>query len=272
VRTLARFVWEQFSAADVEPARRALDVVYSLTASERARYARMGIESPRVHWGIHPELLAYARDPALTPAAGGAGSERESETATRAGLRLFYPAGFLSRRKPVKEVLRAFRRVDGEASLVIKGQVERKLALLERAAARDPRVQVVLEDLPIDDHMARFAAADVCLAPSRWEGLGLHLYESMALGLPVITNDNPPMNELIRDGDNGLLVPARRRGRARSGIPAYAPSVRGLAAAIDRTRDPGVLDELRAGVERARAELSWDRTVADYAALLSRLG
>ena len=34
--------------------------IYSLTACERERYATMGIESPRVHWGIHPELLGYA--------------------------------------------------------------------------------------------------------------------------------------------------------------------------------------------------------------------
>ena len=94
----------------------------------------------------------------------------------------------------------------------------------------------------------------------------------MALGLPVITNDNPPMNEVIHDGDNGLLVRGRRRGRARSGIAAYAPSVRGLAAAIERARRPEVLDELRAGVRRARAEWGWERTVADYASLLATLG
>ena len=54
VATAGRFVWEQFSAEHVEPAKRALDVVYSLTACERERYASMGIESPRVRWGIHP--------------------------------------------------------------------------------------------------------------------------------------------------------------------------------------------------------------------------
>ena len=44
----------------VEPAKRALETVYSLTACERERYATMGIDSPRVRWGIHPELLSYA--------------------------------------------------------------------------------------------------------------------------------------------------------------------------------------------------------------------
>ena len=36
---------------------------------------------------------------------------------------------------------------------------------------------------------------DVLLAPSRWEGLGLQLYEAAACGMPVITTDGGPMNE-----------------------------------------------------------------------------
>ena len=139
------------------------------------------------------------------------------------GLTFFYPAGFLSKRKPVAEVLKAFRRYDDpNARLVIKGQVERELDLLRRGAERDPRVEVVLEDLPTDEHLRLFAAADVCVAPSRWEGLGLHLYESMALGLPVITNDAPPMNEVI--ARRRQRAPDRAAGAAggrSSGIPAY---------------------------------------------------
>jgi glycosyltransferase involved in cell wall biosynthesis len=255
VATVGRFVWEQFSTDDVEPAKRAFELIYSLTACEQERYATLGIESPRVRWGIDPEVLRYAAEPSGGP------------------LTYFYPAGFLSRRKPVAEVLKAFRRFDGpDARLVVKGQVERELDLLDRGTKRDPRVEVVLDDLPTDEHMRLFAAADVCLAPSRWEGLGLHLYESMGLGLPVITNDAPPMNEVIRDGENGLLTASRRRGRANSGIPAQKPSVRDLARAIGELSEPARLSELREGVARMRERLSWDRTVSDYAELVGRFG
>jgi glycosyltransferase involved in cell wall biosynthesis len=257
VRTVSRFVWEQFGREHVAAATQALDLIYSLTACEQERYAELGIESPRVRWGIHPELLAADRP-------------RPDRDPSR--LRFFYPAGFLSRRKPVPQLLRAFRRVPGEGlQLVVKGQVERKRDLLERGAARDPRVELVLEDLPIDQHLNLFAAADVCVAPSRWEGLGLHLYESMALGLPVITNDNPPMNEVVADQDNGLLVAGRRRGRASSGIPAYVPSVRGLAAAMRQTTEPGVLERLQEGARAARERFPWARTVDDYAHLIESL-
>jgi len=58
VRTAGRFVWEQFSAEHVDPARRAFDTVYSLTACEQERYGRMGIDSPRVRWGCHPDVVA----------------------------------------------------------------------------------------------------------------------------------------------------------------------------------------------------------------------
>jgi glycosyltransferase involved in cell wall biosynthesis len=254
VRTAGRFVWEQFAAEHVEPARRAFDVIYSLTACEQERYAELGIESPRLPWGIHPELFAYAREPDGGP------------------VTFFYPAGFLSKRKPVREILKAFGRLrDEDVRLIVKGQVEREVERLERAARKDPRIEVVLTDLPTDEHLRLFASADVCVAPSRWEGLGLHLYEATALGLPVITNDNPPMNEIVHDRENGLLVKARRRGKASSGIPAYAPSVRDLTRAMRESADPGALGRLRAGAVAARARLDWRHTVAGYDELVRSL-
>jgi hypothetical protein len=57
VRTIGRFVWERFSDEHVEPTKRAYDLVYSLTRAEQERYAGMGIETPYVRYGIHPEYI-----------------------------------------------------------------------------------------------------------------------------------------------------------------------------------------------------------------------
>jgi glycosyltransferase involved in cell wall biosynthesis len=90
----------------------------------------------------------------------------------------------------------------------------------------------------------------------------------MALGLPVITNDDPPMNEVIRDRKNGLLVRSRRRGRARSGIPARSPSVWDLTRAMREMLDPELRRQLGAGAREARGELRWEQTVSDYEELI----
>ena len=82
----------------------------------------------------------------------------------------------------------------------------------------------MLDDEPEDEHRARFASCDVCLAPSRWEGLGLPLFEATAFGLPIITNDKPPMSEMVLDGRSGMLVPSERTARRAPGSPPGIPT------------------------------------------------
>ena len=176
----------------------------------------------------------------------------------------------LGKRKPFKEVINAFSATrEPELKLIVKAQIERRMKFLERAVKKDPRIELVLEDLPTDVHLQMFADADVCMAPARWEGLGLHLYEAIAFGQPIVCNDDAPMNELVTDGVNGILVPSHPDGLANSGIPAKTVDVDDLAAAISRLADPGLRAELSAGALKVREERSWDRTVADFAKLLA---
>ncbi|HKG17775.1 MAG TPA: glycosyltransferase family 4 protein [Solirubrobacteraceae bacterium] len=252
VTTLARFVWEAFSPADVAGAREAFDVIYSVTECEQRRYAELGIDSPRVVWGCHPELLAVR-------------PEREEPP-----VKLFFPGGFLSKRKPIRPVLRAFADVpDADLRLVVKAQVPRRGDFLQEMSDRDPRIAVIRDDLPAAEHLRLFASCHVCLAPSRWEGLGLHLYEAVAFGMPIVTTDIPPMNEVVRAGFNGLLLaPRPTKHMTRSGIPAYDPDRNQLVDAIRRLADPELRAQLSAGALETRERLSWSRTVAGLRTLL----
>jgi glycosyltransferase involved in cell wall biosynthesis len=51
------------------------------------------------------------------------------------------------------------------------------------------------------------AKSDICAFPSSFEGFGLSLAEAMSVGLPCVgLKSARGVNELIKDGENGLLV------------------------------------------------------------------
>jgi 1,2-diacylglycerol 3-alpha-glucosyltransferase len=254
VRVAGRFVWEHFTEQDVPGALDAYDLIYSMTRAEQERYRGWGIETPYVQWGCHPELTSIVPN-------------RHGDT-----VRFIFPGGFIGHRKPVLDVVEAFARSDdSRLRLLVTAQVDRRLEEAAARAAADSRIEIDVADAPRLDYLQRFADCDVCLAISRWEGLGLPLYEAIAFGMPVITNDVPPMNEPVKDEVNGMLVPSHPDGRAKSGITAYRPDLDRLAAAIQRLADPALLERLSAGARDARERLAWSRTVEGMGELLKRL-
>ena len=54
-----------------------------------------------------------------------------------------------------------------------------------------------------------FAAADVCVYPTRIETVGLVLLEAARAGLPAITTDEGGCPEIVQHGFTGLVVPPR---------------------------------------------------------------
>jgi glycosyltransferase involved in cell wall biosynthesis len=49
---------------------------------------------------------------------------------------------------------------------------------------------------------------DIFVFPSLFEGFGLVITEAMSQGVPVITTDRTAGPDLIKDGENGWIVPA----------------------------------------------------------------
>jgi glycosyltransferase involved in cell wall biosynthesis len=73
------------------------------------------------------------------------------------------------------------------------------------------------------DRGALLRAADICVLPSRYEPFGTVMLEAWAAGTPLVAAASQGPAALIRDGDNGLLVPV-------DDVAALAAAVRRLAA------------------------------------------
>ncbi len=187
--------------------------------------------------------------------------EPEPPRPTRRPVIFFHSAGLGGSHDPKNPgaVLAAFaERLGGreDARLVLKSQVPlaRRKVPVDLAPYRGLENLTVIErDLPYDEVLLLTRAADVAVYPSRAEGLGLPLLEALALGAAVITTDAPPMNEIVRDGENGLLVPGRERGRHRH-VPLIEVDREALGDALERLTDPSLVDRLKAGAARGLAE------------------
>ncbi len=71
----------------------------------------------------------------------------------------------------------------------------------------------ILGPVSEEEKIALLRACDAYILPTRYEGFGLPLLEAMACRAPVVTTDIPVVREIVRDGENGLLVP---RGDSRA--------------------------------------------------------
>jgi glycosyltransferase involved in cell wall biosynthesis len=112
----------------------------------------------------------------------------------------------------------------------------------------------------VEDMAKLLASVDMMVLPSYREGLPKSLIEAAACGLPLVTTNVPGCREVVTDGVDGLLVPAR---------DAVA-----LAAAMARLLDDKALAARLGQAARVKALAEFDerivieRTLAVYQELL----
>jgi len=133
-----------------------------------------------------------------------------------------------------------------------------------------PRMRVIDREVSNERMQALLAEVDITLFPSRFEGVGYPVLESLHAGVPVIATDAPPMNEVIEHERNGLLVRAHDAGRyGAQTIRDVDPD--DLLAQIERcVTDGALLDRLKRGAPVGRAEAA-DRFRESWRGLIRRL-
>jgi glycosyltransferase involved in cell wall biosynthesis len=209
-----------------------------------------------VSWGVDPTRVSVLPNPA----------PRLSERAPRDELRRAFEmtgptlafAGRITAQKSLRVALEALASVDGVA-LVLAGDGDERPAL-ERDVAElglESRVRF-LGPQPRDRVLELFAAADASILSSSWENFPHSVVEALAAGTPVLATATGGVAEVVRDGENGLLVPV---GDAVS-----------LGDAIRRyLGDEALQRRLRAAAAESVAEYAPDRVFAQLEETLLRV-
>jgi glycosyltransferase involved in cell wall biosynthesis len=146
------------------------------------------------------------------------------------------------------------------ASLELVGETDADpvyAASVNAAVADAPDASVIVSG-PVDDATLgdAYAAADLFVLPSRYEGYGVVYAEALAHGLPVIACDVGPVPELVGE-EAALLVP-----------PGDAEA---LSVALDLLlKDAALRDRMSTAARRRAGELPrWEDTAAGFLRVLN---
>ncbi len=250
IKTAGWFVWEQFDIKDAKPAKKALDQILSLTKADFNRYQnKMDIGAFPIRWGIHPSLLSYDI------------KEKDSDI-----IWFYYPAGYCNERKAIKSTIDAFCKVKNKnIRLLITSQKDIN-------TNGDPRIKLIVGNVEKHkDFHRQMLKCDVCLIPSKWEGLGLSFMEAIAFKMPIITTDFPPMNEYVVDNKTGFLAQCATNKRLENGLKIAEVDVDYLANKIKQLSDRELVSKMSKQAEQQIQKFSWDKTKEDLLGLLEIL-
>lgn len=103
-----------------------------------------------------------------------------------------------------------------------------------------------------------YAAANLFLFPSRHEGMPNAVLEAMASGLPVVATRIAGNEELVLDGETGMLVPVQD-------VDALRESLRQMLTAQGQRRQMG-----RAGRLRVEQRFGWSVAARQYQSILEK--
>lgn len=179
-------------------------------------------------------------NPARRPETGSTDASREWAPADRSvllGMGRLHPQKGFDRLLPIFARLRS---AHPNWHLVLLGEGDERARL--EAQVRDLGLQQHVS-LPgwVSDVEGALSRSDLFVLPSRYEGFGNVVAEALACGVPVVTMDCPSgPGEIVRDGVDGLIVPAEDTARLEQALDR----VMGDAQLRDQfsARGPEVLD------------------------------
>jgi glycosyltransferase involved in cell wall biosynthesis len=223
---------------------RSADSVRVVSERERAKLIRLGVAPERVSnlgW-----ITDFRRFDEIDPREA---HELRAELLGPAGTVLLLFVGRLVLQKDIPTLIQSMAAVAAsrpDARLAIAGdgperaQAER---LVDQLGIRE--VVHFLGVVPYPDVPRYFAAADLFLLPSRYEGNARVLAEAGAAGTPSVTTDVSGADDTVIEGESGAIVPIERPDLFAARVLSLLEDEERLRAMGERAREHvrGLYDE-----------------------------
>jgi glycosyltransferase involved in cell wall biosynthesis len=198
-------------------------------------------------WGLDPARVTVLPNPA--PRLPQLPQRDEARASLRLAGPIFAFAGRLTAQKDLGLALEAVAGVpDAHLAILGEGPERERLARRTGELGLDGRVRF-LGGGTRGDALRLFRAADAVVLSSSWENLPHAVVEALAVGTPVVATAVGGVPEVVRDGENGLLVPPRD-------ADALAGALRRLVS------EPGLRARLAAAAAPSVAPLAEERLLA----------
>jgi glycosyltransferase involved in cell wall biosynthesis len=157
--------------------------------------------------GFKSVLVNYGIDQKRFSPAGVSKDVRAELGISKDAVLVLFIARFTKQKQPLA-MIRGFKealdRVPGMHLLMVgDGELRDEALRLSEALGLGDRIsfQTFRQDVP-----DVLAAADIFVLPSLWEGLPIGLLEAMAMGKAIIASDVDGTGEVLKHGENGLLI------------------------------------------------------------------
>jgi glycosyltransferase involved in cell wall biosynthesis len=204
---------------------------------------------------VHHPLYTHFGEPM-------ARAEARRRLGWKEGERVLLFFGFIRKYKGLDTLLRAMPKIHAStgARLVVLGEFYEDRGPYDRIIAGNGLSEIVTmtgDYVPNENVGAHFSAADLAVLPYRSATQSGIVQVAYQLELPVVCTRVGGLEEMVQDGETGLLVPPEDEGA--------------LAAAVARYFREGMEGRFVEGVRRVKKQMGWDNLAAAVVRLASGL-
>jgi glycosyltransferase involved in cell wall biosynthesis len=206
-RALVRGDVDQFQQLDAGAAVRVLRLARDAELRSAAHVITPSgyLRSLAISWGVSPENATVLPNPIPRPPELPPRDELRDAAGFTQPTVVF--AGRLAPQKSLRVALEAVAATE-EVDFVVVGDGDERATLERDVDELGLRGRVRFLGAQSRRRVLElFAAADASLLSSSWENFPHGVVEALAVGTPVIATATGGVAEIVRDGENGLLVP-----------------------------------------------------------------